>query len=109
MPLLQGLAERLLEKESLDGAEVIAMVKAYEEGRPFPESRPAAVSTNPPAGGAAVPKEKPREAEEQTAGPSPTPQTSPPQRRGRGRSGAGNCGGVTTPLEHSRGLHFAPA
>jgi cell division protease FtsH len=76
MPLLQALAERLLEKESLDGAEVIAMVKAYEEGRPFPESRPAAVSTNPPAGGAAVPKEKPRAAEEQTAVPSLTPKPS---------------------------------
>jgi hypothetical protein len=34
------------------------------------------VSTNPPAGGAAVPKEKPREAEEQTAVPSLTPKPS---------------------------------
>ncbi len=33
---LHALAERLLEKEVVDGAEVAAMVKAFREGRPLP-------------------------------------------------------------------------
>ena len=41
LPLLHAVAERLLEKEVLEGAEVGAMVKAYKEGRPFPASTPA--------------------------------------------------------------------
>jgi len=41
-PLLQAVAERLLEKEVLDGAEVESMVKAFKEGRPMPASLPAA-------------------------------------------------------------------
>jgi cell division protease FtsH len=41
-PLLQAVAERLLEKEVLDGPEVEAMVKAFKEGRPMPASAPAA-------------------------------------------------------------------
>ena len=41
-PLLQAVAERLLEKEVLDGAEVQAMVTAFKEGRPMPASFPVA-------------------------------------------------------------------
>ena len=41
-PLLQAVAERLLEKEVLDGSEVEAMVKAFKEGRPMPASLPVA-------------------------------------------------------------------
>jgi hypothetical protein len=40
--LLQAVAERLLEKEVLDGPEVEAMVKAFKEGRPMPASAPVA-------------------------------------------------------------------
>jgi cell division protease FtsH len=40
--LLKAVAERLLEKEVLDGPEVEAMVKAFKEGRPMPASAPAA-------------------------------------------------------------------
>jgi cell division protease FtsH len=56
MPALHVIAERLLEREVLDGAEVEAIVKALQEGRPLPE---------PPAAAAAAPgqperaKEKP--------------------------------------------------
>jgi cell division protease FtsH len=39
-PLLHAIAERLLEKEVLDGSEVEAMVKAFKEGRPLPASAP---------------------------------------------------------------------
>ncbi len=42
-PLLQAVAERLLEKEVLDGTEVEAMVTAFKEGRPMPASAPASV------------------------------------------------------------------
>lgn len=35
LPLLHAVAERLLEKEVLDGSEVAEMLKAYKEGRPF--------------------------------------------------------------------------
>jgi len=45
-PLLHAVAERLLEKEVLDGSEVEAMVKAYQEGRPLPASVPSADSGN---------------------------------------------------------------
>ncbi len=41
LPLLHAVSDRLLEKEVLDGGEVAEMVKAYQEGRPFPASRPA--------------------------------------------------------------------
>jgi cell division protease FtsH len=41
-PLLHAIAERLLEKEVLDGPEVEGMVKAFKEGRPMPASAPAA-------------------------------------------------------------------
>ncbi|MGH7814889.1 MAG: ATP-dependent zinc metalloprotease FtsH [Candidatus Binataceae bacterium] len=42
LPLLHAVAERLLEKEVLDGAEIEAMAKAFKEGRELPASAPAA-------------------------------------------------------------------
>ncbi len=68
MPLLHGVAERLLEKEVLDGSEVEAMLKAFKEGRELPMA--AAVSTEPPARPGAEPgKEKPKPAEQEAAVP----------------------------------------
>ncbi len=64
--LLHALAERLLEKEVVDGAEVAAMVAAYREGRPLPASEPLAT----PAGGAsASPRDKPRVVEGEEPAP----------------------------------------
>jgi cell division protease FtsH len=68
LPLLHAVAERLLEKEVLDGAEVGEMVKAFQEGRPYP------VSAAPQDRGPKYPtpdagKDKPKPAEE----PSPVP------------------------------------
>jgi cell division protease FtsH len=65
MPLLHALAERLLEKEVVDGAEVAEMVKAYREGRPINVERTPVVATNPPAGAVTQPREKPRKAGEE--------------------------------------------
>jgi cell division protease FtsH len=45
--LLHAVAERLLEKEVLDGAEVEALVTAYREGRPLPASFPPAAGSTP--------------------------------------------------------------
>jgi cell division protease FtsH len=64
LTLLHALAERLLEKEVLDGSEVAAMVKAYQEGRPLP-SPPAATPAGPPPG-PAVTRERPKKVEEET-------------------------------------------
>jgi cell division protease FtsH len=64
-PLLHALADRLLEKEVVEGAEVAEMVKAYREGRsltPAQESVPA----NDPPSSASVAKERPRAAAEET-------------------------------------------
>jgi len=47
-PLLHGLAERLIEKEVVDGDEVMEMLKAFQEGRPLnPNPQPAVVSSPP--------------------------------------------------------------
>jgi len=43
MPALHAIAERLLEKEVLDGADVEAIVTAYKEGR-LPQPAPAALA-----------------------------------------------------------------
>ncbi|HKV55442.1 MAG TPA: hypothetical protein VJN94_12460, partial [Candidatus Binataceae bacterium] len=67
MTLLHALAERLLEKEVVEGAEVAEMVKAYREGRALPPSREPIAANNPPAGGVPAPKEKPRVAAEEDA------------------------------------------
>src|SRR5487761_1088207 len=45
--LLHAIADRLLEKEVLDGAEVEAVVAAYREGRPLPASFPPAAGSTP--------------------------------------------------------------
>ncbi len=58
--LLHALAERLLEKEVVDGAEVAAMVAAHREGRPLPASEPLAASAD---GASTAPRDKPRVAE----------------------------------------------
>jgi cell division protease FtsH len=77
MPLLHALAERLLEKEVVDGAEVAEMLKAYREGRPINVARPPAIATNPPSGVATQPKEKPRKAGEEEESPIPGLQPKP--------------------------------
>src|ERR1700688_3315005 len=58
--LLHALAERLLEQEIVDGAEVAAMVSAFQEGRPLPAYAPAASHSGTPSTGTTVPKEKPK-------------------------------------------------
>ncbi|HUY26065.1 MAG TPA: ATP-dependent zinc metalloprotease FtsH [Candidatus Binataceae bacterium] len=66
--LLHAVAERLLEKEVLDGVEVEAMVTAYREGRPLPASFP-------PSGGDAArrnlepSKDKPKTADQESPVP----------------------------------------
>jgi cell division protease FtsH len=77
LPILHALAERLLEKEVVDGSEVAAMVKAYREGRPLAEE--VAPAPTPPSGGAlapASPKEKPKVAEDETPVPGLAPKPS---------------------------------
>src|SRR5215472_5077368 len=60
LPLLHAVSERLLEKEVLDGSEVAEMVKAYQEGRPFPAS--PAPSSGPSRPGPTAAPEKPKPA-----------------------------------------------
>ena len=67
--LLHALAERLLEKEVVDGSEVAAMVQAYREGRPLPVSEPEAPPAAPSSGAPAAPREKPRVAEGEAPAP----------------------------------------
>jgi cell division protease FtsH len=77
LPLLHALAERLLEKEVVEGAEVAAMVKAYREGRPLvSEPAPVAAAPTPPSGGAVATREKPKAAEEEAAIPGLAPKPS---------------------------------
>jgi cell division protease FtsH len=77
LPLLHALAERLLEKEVVEGAEVAAMVKAYREGRPLvSEPSPVAAAPTPPSGGAVATREKPKAAEEEAAIPGLAPKPS---------------------------------
>src|SRR6202521_5304602 len=64
LPLLHAVSDRLLEKEVLDGGEVAEMVKAYQEGRPFPASTPLP-SGGPPRSGQTVAPEKPKPAGEE--------------------------------------------
>lgn len=60
--ILHALAERLLEKEVVEGAEVAEMVKAYQEGRPMNPPAVPAVASTPPS---APPREKAREPKEE--------------------------------------------
>jgi cell division protease FtsH len=57
-PLLHALADRLLEKEVVDGAEVVEMVAAFREGRPLNPEHSSAPASPPSA--PLVTKEKPR-------------------------------------------------
>ncbi|HVC45154.1 MAG TPA: ATP-dependent zinc metalloprotease FtsH [Candidatus Binataceae bacterium] len=67
-PLLHALADRLLEKEVVDGSEVVAMVEAFRAGRPLPASEPPSPSV--PPGGAAVARERSKVAQDD---PAPVP------------------------------------
>jgi cell division protease FtsH len=64
LPLLHAVSGRLLEQEVLDGGEVAEMVKAYQEGRPFPASTPAP-SGGPSRPGSALAPEKPKPADDE--------------------------------------------
>jgi cell division protease FtsH len=67
MQALHGVAERLLEKEVLDGTEVEAVVIAYREGRlPAPSSPPPVAEG--PARPVEVPREKPEKVQEEDRG-----------------------------------------
>jgi cell division protease FtsH len=64
-PLLHSLAERLLEKEVVEGAEVAEMLKAYREGRPLETLKISAPAT-PPQADETPAKERPRAAAEES-------------------------------------------
>jgi len=70
--LLHAIAERLLEKEVLDGAEVEAVVAAYREGRPLPASFPPAAGSTPRLN-LETGKDKDKHAEEPAAVPGMPP------------------------------------
>jgi cell division protease FtsH len=65
-PLLHALAERLLEKEVVEGAEVAEMLKAYREGRPLPLVQEPLSANNSPSGETSTAKERPRAATEES-------------------------------------------
>jgi cell division protease FtsH len=65
-PLLHSLAERLLEKEVVEGAEVAEMVKAYREGRPLSSVQQPIAADHPPSDQAPTAKERPRAAAEES-------------------------------------------
>ncbi len=67
--LLHAVAERLLEKEVLDGSEVEAMVTAFREGREMPRAARPAVSGDGTARPADAAREKPRKSEEEAPVP----------------------------------------
>ncbi len=58
LPLLHAVAERLLEKEVLDGSEVESMALAFKEGRPMPPSLAPVRNDFPPRPGPDAGKEK---------------------------------------------------
>jgi cell division protease FtsH len=59
-PMLHSLAERLLEKEVVEGAEVAEMLKAYREGRPLAPVREPVATDNPPSDQPSTTKHRPR-------------------------------------------------
>ncbi|HUY18302.1 MAG TPA: ATP-dependent zinc metalloprotease FtsH [Candidatus Binataceae bacterium] len=66
--LLHAIAERLLEKEVLEGGEVADMVKAFQEGRELPPSRePIATGGNFP--GVTPSKDKPKQVADESSVP----------------------------------------
>jgi cell division protease FtsH len=73
MPLLHAIAERLLEKEVLDGAEVEAMALAFREGREMPASLPPVNTGGPPRAGADSAREKPKATGDEPAIPAIPP------------------------------------
>jgi cell division protease FtsH len=66
IPLVHALAERLLEKEVVEGAEVAEMVKAYKEGRSLLPVQASVAGNNSPSGETAIAKERPRAAAEES-------------------------------------------
>jgi cell division protease FtsH len=68
--LLHALAERLIEKEVVDGAEVAEMLKAYQEGRPLSPAPEREIS-QPSSAPAATPPQKPRVVEPEKPIPGP--------------------------------------
>jgi cell division protease FtsH len=64
-PPLHSLAERLLEKEVVEGAEVAEMLKAYKEGRPLASVQEPLATDGPPSDQAPT-KLKPRAAAEES-------------------------------------------
>ncbi len=72
--LLHALAERLIEKEVVDGIEVAEMVKAHQEGRPLTlHPEPAPAPGNPST---SAPREKSREEKGVTVAPPLNPKPS---------------------------------
>jgi cell division protease FtsH len=65
-PLLHVLAERLLEKEVVEGAEVSEMLRAYKDGRSLPPVKESVTPNNSPSGETAIAKERPRAAAEES-------------------------------------------
>ena len=63
LSLLHALAERLIDKEVVDGSEVAEMVKAHQEGRPYEPSAPPAPAVAP--ANAPAPQREKRVAEEE--------------------------------------------
>ena len=69
MAALHAIAEKLLEKEVLDGAEVEALVKAYRTGGGISQEAPAeAVAIVAEAKPVEMPREKPEKASEENRG-----------------------------------------
>jgi len=68
MPLLHALADRLLDKEVVDGVEVAEMLKAYKGGKLLNSAPEPLALNSAPAGGNAAPKAKPRAAAEESPG-----------------------------------------
>jgi len=65
-PLLHALAERLLEKEVVEGAEVTEMLKAYKEVRSFPPVQESMAANHSPSSETTMAKERPRAAAEES-------------------------------------------
>jgi cell division protease FtsH len=65
-PLLHALAERLLEKEVVEGAEVTEMLKAYKEGRSLPPVQESMAANHSPSSETTMAKERPRAAAEES-------------------------------------------
>jgi cell division protease FtsH len=58
LPLLHALADRLIEKEVVEGSEVLDMLKAFQEGRPMNPAPEPSVASNPTSSQPSPPREK---------------------------------------------------